>query len=380
MSYLKTRQKADDGFTYHHEYPDFQINALSNLQRITLPRTLHLLAWLLVAGFLLTISAFIYVPWVQTTSGMGVVTTLDPRDRVQNISALISGRIAEWYVRDGDTVKVGDPLVRIQDVDDEYVSRLQAQLDAARRKFTATKSAADTAVLDANRREELFAQGLTSRLEVEQARIKVQQMRVSEEDALGELNQAEVILSRQGSQMVFAPRNGVILHVEAGDIATIISAGQTLASFMPSNTKRAVEIFIDGRDIGLVQIGSRARLEFETWPAFQFSGLPEFAVGTFAGEVVFVEPGSSVSGKFRVLVAEPAPDPDCISGRVIRPGLNIAGNCGWPPENFVRLGANTRGWILLDKVPLGYELWRLLNNFPPGNRLPAGNASNGQEK
>ena len=380
MAGISKAGKGDDGFTYHHDYLKQQVDALTNLERVKIPRSLWVLAWILASGFVLTLAAFIYIPWVQTTSGMGGVTTLDPRDRVQNISALVSGRVAEWYVHDGDTVKLGDPLVRIQDVDDEYVRRLEQQLDAARRKYIAAKSAADTTVLDATRREELFAQGLTSRLEVEQAKVKVQQMRVSEEEALSEVNQAEVNLSRQGSQMVYAPRDGVILHVEAGDFATIVGAGQTLASFMPVNTKRAVELYIDGRDIGLVYPGRQVRLEFETWPAFQFSGMPEFAVGTFAGEVVFVEPGSSVSGKFRVLVAEPEPDADCRDVTTRRPGLNVAGNCGWPPENYVRLGANTRGWILLDKVPLGYELWRLLNNFPPGNRMAVSDGGGKLEK
>jgi len=42
-------------------------------------------------------------------------------------------------------------------------------------------------------------------------------------------------------------------------------------------------------------------------------------------------------------------------------------DCGWPPESYIRLGANARGRILLDTVSLGFELWRLLNNFPPVN-------------
>ena len=132
-----------------------------------------------------------------------------------------------------------------------------------------------------------------------------------------------------------------------------------------------MELFIEGRDIGLVWPGRKVRLEFETWPAFQFSGIPEFAVGTFAGEVSFVEPGAGADGKFRVLVRETEPEAQCSIPGDLRPGLNIAGNCGWPPQNFVPLGASSRGWILLDKVPLGYELWRLMNNFPPGNRSNA---------
>lgn len=360
-------------FTFSHAYHPQQLAALSCLGRIPLPAALRTSAWLLVISILLLLVAFVRVPWVQSTSGMGRVTTLDPRDRVQNISALVSGRVAEWYVRDGDQVQAGDPIVRIEDVDDDLLLRLQAQLDAARRKHVAASDAVVTARIDLQRREQLFAQGLTSRLEFEQADIRLQQLRISEEQALAEVNMAEVNLSRQGSQLVVAPRDGTIMHVEAGDTATIVSAGQPLASFMPGNTERAVEIYIDGRDIGLVQPGRRVRIEFEGWPAFQFSGLPDYAVGTFGGEVVFVEPSARSDGRFRVLARELPLEQGCgIDSRL--PGMNTPANCGWPPESFVRLGAGVRGWILLETVPLGYELWRLLNNFPPVNAA-AGNGS-----
>ncbi|MDY6982013.1 MAG: HlyD family efflux transporter periplasmic adaptor subunit [Pseudomonadota bacterium] len=358
-------------FMFGHSYRTRDVAALTCLQRIALPRALRVVAWLLVVTLALAVVLLWRVPWVQTAAGMGRVTTLDPADRVQNVSALVSGRIAEWYVRDTDTVRAGDPLVRIEDLDSDYVTRLETQLDAARRKHAAAKQAADTALLDLARREELFAAGLASRLDYEQASIRVQQLRVSEEQALAELNQAEVNLSRQGSQVVLAPRDGTILHVEAGDVATVVSAGQTLASFLPDGGTRAVELYIDGRDIGLVRPGREVRLEFEGWPAFQFSGMPDLAVGTFAGEVSFVEPNARIDGRFRVLVTERR-DADCNSSEPApRPGLNRARNCGWPPASFVQLGANTRGWILLETVPLGYELWRILNNFPPLAVTPA---------
>jgi len=37
----------------------------------------------------------------------------------------------------------------------------------------------------------------------------------------------------------------------------------------------------------------------------------------------------------------------------------------WPSDRFLRQGASTKGWILLNKVSIGYELWRVLNGFPP---------------
>jgi len=39
-------------------------------------------------------------------------------------------------------------------------------------------------------------------------------------------------------------------------------------------------------------------------------------------------------------------------------------------DRFLRFGAQVNGWVLLDTVSIGFELWRQLNNFPP--RYPDG--------
>lgn len=343
------------------------------LDRIVIPSPLRVIAWTLAAGFLASVLALTFTPWVQTTSGPGKVTTMKPSDRLQTINAIVAGRIAQWYVNDGDSVKAGDPIVRIQDIDTELVSRLQAQLEAAEIKLAAASEAVATARIDYVRRERLFEEGLASRYEFEQARIKVQELLVKEQEATADLNTARVNLSRQGSQLVTAPRDGTIVHVEAGDRATIVTAGSALASFMPANVERAVEMYIRGRDIGLVTPGRQVRLEFEGWPAFQFSGVPNQAIGTFSGDVVFVEPSARPDGTFRVLVKEPASVQDCFAGGRPEFTRNTV-NCKWPPESYIRLGANARGWVLLDTVPLGFELWRLLNNFPPANTMEAATA------
>lgn len=361
-----TRDKLQDqSFSFGKPYQDDQLSNLHTLASIKLPSAVRVSCWIIMLTLVLAIAA-LWLPWVQTTSGRGQVTTLNPSDRVQSISALVTGRIAEWYVQDADFVRAGDPIIRIQDIDDQLVVRLQSQLDAASRKIDAALEAVSTAEIDYQRQQALLAEGLASQLSFEQARIKVQQLTVSLEEAHGEFNQAETALSRQGSQLVVAPRDSTIIHVEAGDTATIVSAGQPLATFMPAETERPVEVHIDGRDIGLVYPGRQVRLQFEGWPAFQFSGRPDLAVGTFKGEVVFVEPSAGLDGRFRVLIKEPSGSEDCLQAEVIN-GLPRMGECGWPPETFVRLGARVRGWVLLETVPLGFELWRRLNSFPPLN-------------
>jgi hypothetical protein len=155
---------------------------------------------------------------------------------------------------------------------------------------------------------------------------------------------------------VRAPRDGFIQSLNAGDAATYISAGDVLATFVPSTSERVVEIFIDGRDVALVKRGDKARIQFEGWPAVQFSGWPSVAVGTFGGIVIAVDQSAQIDGRFRVLIAEDKSDPH-----------------PWPEERFVRFGAKAQAWVLLETVPVGFELWRQLNNFPP--ELPAAEAS-----
>ena len=91
------------------------------------------------------------------------------------------------------------------------------------------------------------------------------------------------------------------------------------------------------------------RLQFEGWPAVQFSGWPELAIGTFGGRVRQFDAASGGAGQFRVLV---------------EPEEQLTGDV-WPSPEFLRQGNQAVGWVFLNRVPLGYEIWRRLNGFPP---------------
>jgi membrane fusion protein, adhesin transport system len=68
-------------------------------------------------------------------------------------------------------------------------------------------------------------------------------------------------------------------------------------------------------------------------------------VGTFGGEVQVIDYVNSKPGLFRILVV---PDPD---------------DEPWPKQ--LRQGSGIKGWIMLNDVPIWYEIWRQLNGFPP---------------
>lgn len=333
--------------------PYEHIEHFKTLRAQKMPRVMPAVGWMLTIGATMVALFLAFVPWVQTTSGFGSVTALNPNDRLQEINALVPGRIAEWYVRDGSHVAVGDPLVRIVDVDPQLLERLRAEREQVVAKLEAAESAKGTADIDLQRMRDLFDEGLASRREFEQAQIRVEELRSRVAEAAAELTRVDVNLSRQSVQIVRAPRDGVILRVNAGDAATFVRAGDVVASFVPDDVDRVVELYIDGRDVALVRPGTKVRLQFEGWPVVQFSGWPSVAVGTFGGVVAFVDPSAQANGRFRVLVTE---DPES--------------EIPWPDQRFVRFGSNARGWALLETVSVGYEVWRQLNNFPA--ELPSG--------
>lgn len=315
---------------------------------IRLPRLARTLTWL-IGLFVVAVVLFLaLVPWVQTTAGQGTVTALNPNDRMQEINALVSGRIEDWYVQDGSRVQVGDPIVKLVDNDPNLLERLNLERRQVEAKLEAAQSAMETAEIDMRRMRNLYDQGLAARREYEQARIRVDELRSGVAEATAELSRVEVNMSRQSVQTVRAPRDGVILRVNAGDTATYVSTGQVIATFVPDNAERAIELYIDGRDVALVTPGARVRLQFEGWPVVQLSGWPSLAIGTFQGLVAAVDPSAQNNGRFRILVIE---DPEAENP--------------WPNERYVRFGAKARGWVLLETVRVGYEIWRQLNNFPP---------------
>ncbi|MEM8547830.1 MAG: biotin/lipoyl-binding protein, partial [Pseudomonadota bacterium] len=185
----------------HQEY-------FTTLNEIGVPSTTKVIARFLMA-LSVAVALFMYfVPWVQTTSGQGRVTALNPNDRQQEINALVSGRIQEWYVQDGMVVRIGDPIVRIVDNDPLLLQRLQGERDQVTAKLAAARAAVETAEIDLRRVRDLLEQGLESRRAFEQAQIRVQSLRADVANAAAELNRVEINISRQSVQTVTAPRDG----------------------------------------------------------------------------------------------------------------------------------------------------------------------------
>ena len=185
------------------------------------------------------------------------------------------------------------------------------------------------------------------------AQTKVDYARAMREDALGqaattqkEIGDYEIKLSELKRLVIYAPRDGTIFRLPVYERGQLIKEGTSLFTIVPDTTDRAVELWVSGNDTPLIHEQDHVRLQFEGWPAVQFAGWPSVAVGTFGGKVVAIDPTDDGTGKFRVLVKQDGDQP-------------------WPSDRYLRQGVRANGWVMLSQVPLGYEIWRQLNGFPP---------------
>jgi multidrug efflux pump subunit AcrA (membrane-fusion protein) len=424
------------------------------LARTATPRAVRFLARIVFLLFLATPFLLAFVPWQQTVQGRGTVVAYSPVERIQVLTARVSGQVKKWHVVEGSRVKMNDPVVDIEDNDPELAARLESQreflagrLAAAREEVAeqaaaaeAQESAREAAVkaAEANREaarksievaeqaeanaefaetfeqnrskmfEDLFTNpefgGLESKLSRDEAKMRADRAVTDTEKAAAEIRRARAALLTQEAlllqadatglsaiavarsnlrkseqnlfsiereiqeidnrierfkaRLVVAPCDGTVFRVEAnvGSGGQYVKEGDELCTIVPDTNDRVVELMLDGFDAPLVlAYADRAgemphvRLQFEGWPAVQFSGWPELAIGTFGGRIRQIDSASRGSGRFRVL---------------IEPDRKLPGD-QWPDPEFLRQGNQAIGWVFLNRVSLGYEIWRRLNGFPP---------------
>jgi len=162
---------------------------------------------------------------------------------------------------------------------------------------------------------------------------------------------------RLGLYVVRAPQDGYVIKTLKAGIGENIKEGESVATLQPKEPLVAAEIYVDAMDVPLIGDRSEVRLQFEGWPSVQFSGWPSVAVGTFAGRVFSIDRVSSPNGSYRVLVKQMVPVP--------------AADEPWPVQ--LRQGSGVYGRVILNSVPIWYEIWRQLNGFPPSlEREPKG--------
>jgi multidrug resistance efflux pump len=390
---------------------------LYSLRALKTPNTGKTLAAILATiGFIGTV--ILFLPWQQNVRGTGKVTAFNPANRPQTIESVIAGQIQIWHVREGEFVLKGDTIITIREVKEKYFDpqlllRLKEQLSAkvssldskeskakalqrqilAMRATLANKLDQSKAKLDAEkvrfqnaenqyqRNKKLFEAGNIALTKFQDIEYKYQGAQADylnaqieldrvEAEYMDKISKAESDLSstqadlfdtegeisklrneyanmqiRNERYQILAPQSGFIVKTMQAGIGETVKEGDPICTIMPDVSDLAVELYVKAMDVPLVEKGRNVRIQFDGWPALQFSGWPSVSVGTFGGTVKVIDYVSSKPGEFRLIVLPDDKDEQ------------------WPKQ--LRVGSGIKAWVMLNDVPVWYELWRQLNGFPP---------------
>jgi multidrug efflux pump subunit AcrA (membrane-fusion protein) len=96
--------------------------------------------------FLLTLLSF-FLPWTQNIKASGNITSIEQRQRPQEVNSVIGGKIVKWFVKEGDYVNAGDTILQLGEIKTDYfdpqlLERTQQQINAKKNSAVAYENKA----------------------------------------------------------------------------------------------------------------------------------------------------------------------------------------------------------------------------------------------
>ena len=226
------------------------------------------------------------------TTGPLLSGTLEP-ELAATMRAEVAGNVTRLLVDDGQPVKRGQVLLRIDDtaVRDAYVS--------ARATLRAAEATAEVAARNSSRSERLHAAGAIADREVEEAQTAATSAEGQAADARARLATAEKQLAKT---VVRAPFDGVVARVTVSE-GDVVQSGTSLLSVLGPSTLR-LEASVPAEDIGAVKSGTPVQ--------FTVSG---FQDRRFTGKVARVSPAvDPATRQVRVIVSLANADRALVAG------------------------------------------------------------------
>ena len=291
-----------------------------------------------------TISATRQKQFVSTVTASGEIVAT----RYADIGSSVMGKIVSLPVAEGDHVRTGQVLARVDAVQSEsdvsgaqaQVRALEADQAAAREQVRAAAADVDAAAARARdadqqlaRKNALFENGLMSEIEFETARAAAENgraqlaaARAAAQRARHELEAAERRVAQARAQQrgasdilsktsIESPIDGVVtrLRVREGEMVVVGLQNQPGTTLMTISDLGAIdaELKVAEADVLRLALGQSSTVTLESMPGRRFAG----KVVEIGASALPVSGTGSAAREFKVVVRLEQPD------RVLRPGL-----------------------------------------------------------
>lgn len=181
-----------------------------------------------------------------------------------SISAKIGGRIEQVLVQDGQSVKSGDPLVKLEAV--ELANAARQAGDTVRK----SQAAYELAKNDYERYQILHDKGAVSEQQLDNAKVRLKTAEADLSSAAASHSSAK---QQYSYGVITAPIDGVVANKTA-TIGQVVAAGSPLMTVQDTGKVYAV-INVEQKDLGRVKIGHKANVTLDAYPDTIFTGVVE---------------------------------------------------------------------------------------------------------
>ena len=261
---------------------------------------------------------------VSTVSASGEIK---PKKFV-NVAADVSGRITDLYVKEGDTVRRGQMLARIDATRLEAgKEQSEAAVQAARADLARAEADVQNARLGFERAKKMRSDQLISDQQFEQADADLKMKAAAVDAQKRRIRQQEAMLASTSDDVrktvVVAPMNGVVTSLQKEQGESVIGAqsfSPTVIMTVGDVSAFEVEILVDETDIRYVTLGQPAEVRVDALEGVKLKGevteIGSSAIprGSSAASTSTTSSTANQAKDFKVTVTLKEPPPSLRSG------------------------------------------------------------------
>jgi len=249
--------------------------------------------------------------------------------RYVNISANVSGRIEQLLIKEGDTVRKGQVLARIDSTRIAAGERQSAAaLEGAKADLARAQADVEVSRLAFERQKKMHADKLVSDQAFEQADAELKMKAAAVEAQRKRITQGEALLASNRDDLekttVVAPMDGVVTSLQKEEGETVIGAqsfSPTVIMTVADLSVMEVEVMVDETDIRNVRIGQPAEARVDALEGVKIKGeVTEIGSSAIPRGLTTQQASSTNTANqakdFKVEVTLKDPPP------TLRPGLN----------------------------------------------------------
>jgi HlyD family secretion protein len=250
---------------------------------------------------------------VANADEMTIIETVSATGKIQpeievKISSEVSGEVIELPIKEGQQVKKGDLLVKINpDIYVSGVNRTVASLSTTKAGLSQADAQVKEAKANYDRNKTLFEKGVISKAEWDRVVSAYEVAVASKQSAYYNVASANATLTEARDNLrrttIYAPADGTIslLSVELGErvLGTQQMAGTEILRVANLNNME-VEVDVNENDIVKINIGDEANIEVDAYLKKEFKGIVT-SISNSASSALTADQVTNFKVKVRIL-------------------------------------------------------------------------------